>query len=73
MPAFQRDPTVIANGYRQSVNPGGGEMAGVGVGGTAALNVAIDGTPSRVAGLLVGAGVGLALLKFAGFRFSVAN
>lgn len=38
---------------------------------TGGANVVIDGTPVRVAMLTVAAALGLAALKWAGFRFNV--
>lgn len=67
MPAGQ----AIAYGYGAPVGgPAAGEL-GVGVTAGAELAINRDGTPSRVAGILLLSAAGLAALKLAGFRFNV--
>lgn len=74
MPATQRDADFAALSYQGPWVPGQMvEDHGVGIGASAygSGGVTIDGTPSRVAGLLLVAGGVLAALRVAGFRFNV--
>lgn len=46
-------------------------QADYGVTGSANVKVGVDGTPSRVAAVLLGSGAVLAAMKLLGFRFNV--
>lgn len=48
-----------------------GPQVDYGVTGAANVRVGIDGTPSRVAAVLLGSGAVLAAMKLLGFRFNV--
>lgn len=56
-------------GTRQMRAADNSPKAGVGLG--ADINVAVDGTPPRVAGIIILSGALLAALKLLGWRFNV--
>ena len=56
-----------ATGRFLDANPGAEPMAGI----AGNVSASIDGTPSKVAGLLLISGATLVALKMAGFRFNV--
>lgn len=73
MPAAARDVDYSALGYQAGAQTSGSipEDFGLGIGASGRGSIQIDGTPSRVAGLLLVAGGVLAALRLAGFRFNV--
>lgn len=73
MPAATRDPDFAVLTYQGGPDTVGQipQDYGVGVGASAYGGVSVDGTPSRVAGILLLAGGVLAALRLAGFRFNV--
>lgn len=66
-------PVGPTNSYAPSPvrTPIAGSDVGLGAGVGIEASATIDGTPSRVAGVLLLAGAVLAALKIAGFRFNV--
>lgn len=73
MPALARDADFAVLNYQGGPDTVGAipQDYGVGVGAGGYAGVNIDGTPSRVAGILLLAGAALAAMRLAGFRFNV--
>lgn len=73
MPAAARDADFSALTYQVGGSAVGDnpDDYGLGIGASGRASVQIDGTPSRVAGLLLLSGGVLAALRLAGFRFNV--
>ncbi len=63
---FGGSATAPHSGYAQTPSPPAGSEVGVAAGGAI-----VDGTPMRVATIVVLAIVGLAGLRWAGFKFNV--
>jgi hypothetical protein len=57
--------------YSESRPHAGGPGVGFDVSAGAELSLTRDGTPSRVAGILILSGAALAILRLSGFRFNV--